>query len=297
MTARACLIANPTAGRGLGARLLPRVAQAFAVQGISDVRLTTAPGDEARQVRAALDAGCETIAVLGGDGTWSKAAAELAQLGSPARLALLSAGTGNDFVKNLPEPSHDPEAMARLVADQGVERRIDMAAVDDEWFLNVAGFAFDVAVLQRTLRMRWLAGAAVYAAAALRELLAYPGLEVRIDGDRASSRYLLLAFANGAHFGGAFHVAPGARVDDGLLDAIAISDVGVLARVGLLARAALGTHLSHPRVTARRATGFTLRFAAAPVYEADGELRRAAAAEVRVESRPGVLRVVAARGG
>ncbi|MHB2035085.1 MAG: diacylglycerol/lipid kinase family protein [Gemmatimonadaceae bacterium] len=297
MTTRACLIANPTAGRGRGARLLPRVAQAFAACGITDVRLTTAPGDEARQVRAALDAGCETIAVLGGDGTWSKAAAELARRGSPARLALLSAGTGNDFVKNLPDPSHDPEAMARLVAGDGVERRIDMAAVDDRWFLNVAGFAFDVAVLERTQRMRWLGGSAVYAAAALRELFGYSGLEVRLDGELAPSRYLLLAFANGAHFGGAFHVAPGARVDDGLLDAIAIPDVGVLARPALLARAARGTHLDHPRVTARRAAAFTLHFAAPPLYEADGELQRAASTDVRVESRPGVLRVLAAREG
>lgn len=296
MTTRACLIANPAAGRGRGARLLPVAAAAFAAQGITDVRLTVAPGDEARQVRAALDAGCDTIAVLGGDGTWSKAAAELARLGAPARLALLAAGTGNDFVKNLPEPSRNPEAMARLVAGDADERRIDMAAVDGQLFLNVAGFAFDVAVLARTERMRWLSGTAVYAAAAVQELFAYAGLEVAIDG-AAPSRFLLLAFANGAHFGGAFHVAPGARIDDGLLDAIAIPDIGRLGRPGLLARAARGTHLRHPRVTARRAAAFTLRFAGPPVYEADGELRRAASAEVRVESRPGALRVLVPRGG
>ncbi len=286
---------NPAAGRGRGAKLLPKVARAFAAHGITDVRTTTAPGDEARQVRAAVDDGVQTIAVLGGDGTWSKAAAELARLGAPARLALLAAGTGNDFVKNLPEPSDDAEAMARLVAGEGEERLVDMAAVDDQWFLNVAGFAFDVAVLLRTERISWLGGTALYAAAALRELLAYRGLRVSVDGG-APDRYLLLAFANGAHFGGAFHVAPDARIDDGMLDAIAIPDIGRAGRPGLLARAARGTHLRHPRVTSRRAPAFTLRFDAPPVYEADGELRRAAAAEVRVESRPGALRVVVPRG-
>lgn len=134
-----CLIANPAAGHGRGTKLLPRVTQAFASQGVTDVRLTTAPGDETRQVRTALDDGCDIIVVLGGDGTWSKAAAELARLGSPARLALLAAGTGNDFIKNLREPARDPEAMARLVAGPNDERRIDMAAVDDQLFLNVAG--------------------------------------------------------------------------------------------------------------------------------------------------------------
>ncbi|HVA57971.1 MAG TPA: diacylglycerol kinase family protein [Gemmatimonadaceae bacterium] len=292
MTRRACLIVNPVAGRGRGARLLPHVAQAFAARGITDIRPTVAPGDEVRQVRAALDDGCDTIAVLGGDGTWSKAAAELVRHGCPARLALISAGTGNDFVKNLPEPSGAIEAMARLVAGDAEERRVDMATVDGELFLNVAGFAFDVAVLARTQRTRWLAGAALYAVAALQELFAYRGLEVAIDDAPYPSRYLLLAFANGAHFGGMFHVAPGARIDDGMLDAIAIADVGALGRPALLARAARGTHLSHPRVSARRAATFSLRFAAPPLYEADGELRRATSTHVRVESRPGVLRVL-----
>jgi diacylglycerol kinase (ATP) len=292
---RACLIANPAAGRGRGARLIPRATQAFAAHGITDVRLTASPGDEARQVRDALDAGCDTIAVLGGDGTWSKCAAEMARLGAPGRLALVAAGTGNDFVKNLPEPSRDIDAMARLVAGPNAERRIDMAAVDDQWFLNVAGFAFDVAVLERVERMKGWGGTAAYAAAAVRELLGYRGLDVAVDG-AGPERLLLLAFANGAHFGGAFHVAPGARIDDGMLDAITIPDLGRAARPGLLARAARGTHLAHPLVSSRRAVTFTLRFAAPPVYEVDGELRRAARAEVRVESRPGVLRVLVPQG-
>lgn len=292
--ASACLLINPAAGRGRGARLAPAAIRAFAAHGIADVRTTTAPGDEARLVAAAVHDGVETIAVLGGDGTWSKAAAALARLGAPARLALLAAGTGNDFLKNLPGPGHDAAAMARLVAGDGVERRIDMAAVDDDWFLNVAGFAFDVAVLLRTERISWLGGPALYAAAAVRELLAYEGLTVSVDGAPAA-RLLLLAFANGAHFGGAFHIAPGARVDDGMLDAIAIADLGRAGRPALLARAARGAHLRHPRVAARRASAFTLRFDRPPVYEADGELRRAAGSEVRVQSRPGALRVVVPR--
>jgi diacylglycerol kinase (ATP) len=298
VTTRACLIANPAAGRGLGARLLPAVADAFARHGVTDVRLTVAPGDEVRQVRAALEAGCGTIAVLGGDGTWSKAAAELARAGAPARLAFVAAGTGNDFVKNLPEPSCDAEAMARLVAgDAGGEAdewRIDMAAVNGEFFLNVAGFAFDVAVLARVERTRWLGGNAVYAYAALRELLFYAGLDAALDGG-PPQRHLLLAFANGAHFGGTFHVAPGARIDDGLLDAVMIPDIGRIARPGLLARAARGTHVRHSRVGVRRAAAFSLEFAEPPLYEADGELRRASSREVRVESRPGALRVLVPR--
>jgi diacylglycerol kinase (ATP) len=289
------VIANPAAGRGRGARLLPRVRAAFAAHGITDVRVTAAAGDERHLVHAALNDGCDTIAVLGGDGTWSKAASALARSGASARIAFLSAGTGNDFVKNLSAPAADAPGMARLVAGEGVERRIDMARVDDHWFLNVAGFAFDVAVLQRAQRMTWARGSAVYTLAALREIVAYAGLDVRLDAAANPRRHLLLAFANGAHFGGAFHVAPGARVDDGMLDAIAITDAPPLARLALLTRAALGRHLSHAMVTATRASRFTLTFAAPPVFEADGELRRAASDTVVVESCPAVLTALVSR--
>jgi diacylglycerol kinase (ATP) len=289
---RACLIVNPAAGRGRGARILSRVQAAFAKCSITDVRLTASAGDEARLVHDALGDGCETIAVLGGDGTWSKAASALARSGASARIAFLSAGTGNDFVKNLPAPSADPGAMARLVAGEGIERRIDMARVDDYWFLNVAGFAFDVAVIERAQRMTWVSGSTLYALAALRELSAYPGIDARVNSATATTRHLLLALANGAHFGGAFHVAPGARVDDGMLDAIAITDAPLLARIGLLARAARGTHLSHPLVSATRAHRFTLTFAVPPVFDADGELRRAASSTVVVESCPAALSVL-----
>ena len=288
---RITLIANPAAGRGRGARMIPDVARAFAARGVDDVRLTVAPGDEARQVRSALDAGCETIVVLGGDGTWSKAAATLAELGAPARLALLAAGTGNDFVKNLPEPSRDAQAMAQLVTTEFAEQRIDMAAVNGELFLNVAGFAFDVAVLRRVERLRGVGGSAAYVLAALLELLSYRGLAVA-RGEARFRRTLLLAFANGAHFGGAFHVAPGARIDDGALDAIEIPDVPRPLRPGLLLRAARGTHLAHPYVSGERAPSFALRFLEPPVYEADGELRLASSTDVTVECRPGVLRMV-----
>jgi diacylglycerol kinase (ATP) len=286
---RACLIVNPAAGRGRGARILPRVRAAFAQCGITDVRLTASAGDEGRLVQNALGDGCDTIAVLGGDGTWSKAASAVARSGAAARVAFLCAGTGNDFVKNLSAPAGNPVAMARLAAGDGIERRIDMARVDDYWFLNVAGFAFDVAVIERAQRMTWASGSTLYALAALRELTAYPGLDVRVNSASNSTRHLLLALANGTHFGGAFHIAPGALVDDGMLDAIAIVDAPPLARIGLLARAACGTHLSHPLVSATRAPRFTLTFAVPPLFEADGELRRAASSTVVVESCPAAL--------
>lgn len=292
------LIANPASGRGRGARLIPRARDAFLRQGMTDLRVTARAGDEARLVFDALHDGADLIAVLGGDGTWGKCAAAVAASGSAASMAFLHGGTGNDFAKNLPAPARDFTAMARLCAGAHDEWRVDMGRVEsdghDDFFLNVAGFGFDVAVLEETMRGGVLTGYAVYIAAALRNLLGYPGLDVRIEelGEQVR-RAMMLVFSNGLNFGGAFRIAPDAKVDDGLLDLIEIGDIRGFARVPLFVRALRGAHLAHAGVTAARGEAFHLKFAGPPDYECDGEFRRAGSAAVRVSCARGVLRVVA----
>jgi diacylglycerol kinase (ATP) len=311
---RVRVIVNPAAGRGRGARALGAIRTAFATHGYTDLVTTARAGDEARLVHECLDDGVATIVVAGGDGTWSKCAVALARAGSLARMGFLAAGTGNDFAKNLRAPAGDPRAMARLVASGGVlERRVDMGRVDDEWFLNVAGFGFDVAVLRATSAkpVPLLRGPALYVVTAIGQLIRCKGIRCEVrsgasSGAGSGAGYgepssmqsrLLLVFSNGAHFGGAFHIAPGATVDDGALDAILVEDAeaGVTSaarRAMLLARALRGTHLQDPHVEHRRDARFDLRFEEAPWFEVDGELRRAKAESVEVALIPGVLRVL-----
>jgi diacylglycerol kinase (ATP) len=290
--ARVRILYNPASGRGNGARAIASIRAAFARCGFTDIRGTTHAGDESRLVAAAIADGVETIVVAGGDGTWSNCAVPLARAGSPARMALLAAGTGNDFAKNLGLDPRDARALAERLADGGVqERRVDLGRVDDTWFLNVAGFGFDVAVLQASMRYRRLRGPAVYVASAVQEIFGYPGLSIAVEGG-AARPHLLAVFSNGEHFGGSFHIAPGARIDDGALDAILIADVPRLARLPLLARALVGRHLASRHVTHERIASRRLTFGEAPWFEADGELRRAAGTTVEVASVPAALRVV-----
>lgn len=270
---------------------------AFAAEGITDLRATQAAGDEARLVQEAIADGVQTIVVAGGDGTWGKAATALGRAGSPARMAFVAAGTGNDFAKNLRAPARDVAAMARLVARGGEERRVDLGRVNDTWFANVAGFGFDVAVLHATRRMPALRGPLVYVAAAVGELFHYDGLDARlggIDGEDPErwARRLMVIFANGREFGGTFPIAPGAAVDDGALDVLVFEESSRPGRVPLLLRALRGTHASHPRVRRVSGSRFSLECREPPFYELDGDLHRAPSASVEIAVEPGALRVV-----
>ena len=291
---RVCVIVNPAAGRGRGGRALPGVRAAFAAVGITDIRQSTEREGEATVADRAIAEGCDTLVAVGGDGTWSNVANAILRSGADCRLALIAAGTGNDFAKTAGAPAHDAAATARLVV-AGVDRRVDVGRIEDRWFLNIVGFGFDVSVLESVAGITWLKGDALYAYAALRQLGSYVGTEIAIDSaarTRASAAHLMLVIANARHFGGTFRIAPHASITDGLLDAVAIGDASPFRRLQLFGAVIRGTHAAMPEVHIEPSRAFTLRFPTAPAYETDGEYRRAASTTIEVACVPNGLRLV-----
>jgi diacylglycerol kinase (ATP) len=284
------IIANPAAGRGRARRLLPAARAAFARLGRVEVRETREPGDEARLAREALNDGAETIVALGGDGTWSGVAAVMVAARTDCILAPLAGGTGNDLAKSLAIPASDFVAVAALVA-RGATRRIDVGYVDDRCFVNAAGFGFDAAVLEAAAGRVWPRGNALYLACAMEQLFSYGGITASIGGGPMRT-HLLLVIANGARFGGSFHIAPEASVSDSMLDVVAILDATPVRRMLLLAAATRGAHIRLPEAFTFQERETLIRFTVPPVFEADGELHRAASPEVRVRCVPGALRVI-----
>lgn len=298
MTADVCVIVNPASGRGRGAKAAAGVRRAFAAVGVTDIRTTTARGDERTVALRAIEEGATTIVAVGGDGTWGNVANAILGSGADVRLALLAAGTGNDFAKTLGAPASDFNATARLVAD-GPDMRVDVGRIEGRYFLNVTGFGFDIAVLEDVENIRWLKGDAVYLYSALRQLFGYPGISIDIasaaGGNGAAhgpAEHLMLIIANGKNFGGSFHIAPHASVTDGRLDAIAIAVAPPLRRMRIFGAATRGTHVTQPEVRTEQAAGFTLSFPTPPAYETDGEYNRASSATLEVCCVPRALRVV-----
>jgi diacylglycerol kinase (ATP) len=290
------LLVNPAAGQGRAAAHANEVERALGAY-LPVRRVETARGgDERRLAREAVERGATMLAVVGGDGSVHHAAHGLLDVGAPIPLAIFSAGTGNDFVKTLGIPSHDIGAMAARVA-RGHQRTVDVGYIDDVPFVNAAGFGFDVEVLQRMRTRPFLSGTAAYVWAALAALLQYGGFRAALStgttAERtATQRRLMTVVANGNWFGGAFHIAPDALLDDGALDVIDIGDVPSLARLPLFARATRGTHVGSRHVAVQRGAAFTLEFGEPPLYEADGELMQAIGPVVSVRIKPRALTVI-----
>ena len=299
MKSDVCVIVNPASGRGRGAKAEAGVRRAFASVGVTDIRTTSAKGDERTVALRAIEEGVGTIVAVGGDGTWGNVANAILNSGADVRLGLLAAGTGNDFAKTLGAPANDFAATARLVAE-GSEKVVDVGRVEGRYFLNVTGFGFDIAVLEDIETIRWLKGDAVYLYSALRQLFGYDGIDIDVASAalaRGAVKHLMLIIANGKNFGGSFRIAPDASVTDGRLDAIAIAVAPPFRRVRLFGAATKGTHVAHPEVHTEQAPGFTLSFPSPPAYETDGEYNRASSARLEVSCVPRALKVVVPANG
>ena len=105
---RPLMIINNAAAKAR--RAWPIVRQHLDAAGLTfDFYETTRPGDATIRTRKALKDGVKTVAAIGGDGTLSEAAEGFfefnkrleevpTQINSEARLAILPAGTGDDFL-------------------------------------------------------------------------------------------------------------------------------------------------------------------------------------------------------
>jgi diacylglycerol kinase (ATP) len=291
------VIVNPAAGRGRVGAKLSSVRSAFAAYGVTKFCETSASGDEDRVAARALGEGATTIVAVGGDGTCGRIANAILHSRGQCSLAVLPAGTGNDFAKTLGVSRYTPEQVAALT-QRGDATSIDVGLADGHYFLNSCGFGFDSAVLEASNHVRFLKGDAVYIYSALRKLFTYRGARVRTRGIAgvADEAMLMATVSNGRFLGGAFRIAPTASVLDGRLDVCFFRDVGLIERARLFAGAMRGTHLGMRAVSSAKIESLALTFATNPAIEMDGELRKAESRTVEVRCVPSALSVLAAPG-
>lgn len=210
------LIANTRAGNGSRGTAFWRDRLVRAGIGTLQVRDLA---DDTWEAELAAD---DIVLVAGGDGSVNRAAR--ACLAREAILGVLPSGTANDFARNLDLPE-DPDALCAMIARAPVAR-LDVGWIDDRLFLNAVHVGLGtLPASEASPRLkRWL-GRFSYAAMLpqLRRLGLMRGFKAVIDadGERIEERWLSLAIASGAFFGGGSQV-PGASPRDGRLTLIAV---------------------------------------------------------------------------
>jgi len=296
------LIANPTSGRGRGARFAREFAARLAQRGVRvDTALTEAPMHAASLARDALRAGYRHVAALGGDGTANEVVNGLASQDEVAladvSIGMVPVGTGNDWARSLALPRRPADLAGLLAAGRTIEcdlGRIEYSiggARAQRWFVNVAGAGFDAFVIRRLgsrKPSRW-----AYLVELLRSARHFdaPAITVGGDGVDATRRALVVFAGLGRYCGGGMQVAPQARIDDGRLDVTLVSDMTGVQLLRELPRLFNGTVPESAFVDCWSTPSLRIDADAPTGVEADGELLGELPA--RIETLPRRLRVVA----
>jgi diacylglycerol kinase (ATP) len=112
---------------------------------------------------------------------------------------------------------------------------------------------------------------------------------VDVDGDVTSGLVEDVLVGNTEYHNGGMRLCPGARPDDGLLDALVLGDVTKRDLLATLPKLYRGTYLPHPKATLRRGRRIAVTAATPLPIELDGEQSGTTPAVFEVV--PGALRV------
>lgn len=270
------VVVNPHAGGGRGGRVLETALPLLRERGLAASVRVCRDGLEPRvRAQEAAETGADLVIALGGDGHAAAVAGGL--IGTATSLAVLPAGSANDYARAIGMPIGDPRAAVEAIAD-GRQARVDVVRVAMDGgvrhFLNVGGTGFDAAVVQRVERIPMLRGGGRYALAVLRELMTFrpADLAVCVDGVTRDTSAMMVAVANGSTYGGGMRVAPDARLDSGTLD---VCVVGRISRLGFVRAFPLvyrGRHVGHRAVTMLRGREVSIDGDARLGVTGDGDL-------------------------
>lgn len=145
------VIYNPQAGRKTAQKQLERIIGKLLLEGIArtvDVTASTHRGN-ARETAAALSPGAyHLVLACGGDGTINEVVNGLMESRCGIPLAILAAGTSNDFAYSMHLPDGADEFCDMVRA--GYYRAIDVGRANKQYFINVAAFGMFTEVSHKT---------------------------------------------------------------------------------------------------------------------------------------------------
>lgn len=296
------VIVNPVAGAGRTARLWPQIMDLFRGHGLRfEHDITEAPGHAIELAREAVANGYDMVVSVGGDGTINEIVNGLYAAGNihDALLGIVSTGTGSDYIRTIGAPRRYEEACRcfleprKLTVDLGVVEYSSNGQKVERLFVNFAGMGLDAEIVRRTTQQfKALGSLLAYLLGAITTILVYRNKDITlvVDGEEMEKRVCTVVMNNGRYGGGGMFTAPHASIDDGYFDVMMVGDINKPDLLCSLPRIYRGTHLTHPKVTMKKAREIEIRSAQPMQLQADGELLGQVPARFRI--LPSVLKVI-----
>ena len=225
MERRVLILYNPKAGKGRIRRKMDAVEEVFFTAGYTPVPKMLRFGENPFD---GLDGEYELVVICGGDGTINYVINAMKARGLDYLLAIIPAGTANDFAGAVGMHSNPVKAARQIV--EGQQDRVDCGRVNGLYFINIFSFGMFTTTSQHTPEhLKQHIGKAAYIIEGSKELhnREYIPLHIVHDGGEMDINSVITLIFNG-ETAGRFPLARNASIRDGLLDFVALRKCGNL---------------------------------------------------------------------
>lgn len=251
---KARLIYNPTSGKELMKDNIADILDILEGFGYETSAFSTTPEEKSAQNeahRAAL-AGFDLIIAAGGDGTINEVVNGIAPLKKRPKMAIIPAGTTNDFARALKIPRNNPIAAARVIGKKQTLKMDIGKKNDDTYFMNIAaGGTLTELTYSVPSQLKTVFGYLAYLTKGAELLPQIKMVPVRMTHDNGvfegEISMFFAALTNSV--GGFEQIAPDAKLDDGLFTLIMVKTANLFELVHLIGLVVNGgKHLEDDRV-------------------------------------------------
>lgn len=269
------VIYNPSSGRQVIQRRIDDICKILLDNGYIVGKFATREKNDAmNETIKCCKEDWDIIVACGGDGTVNEVATGIILGGRKIPVAILAAGTVNDFANYLGIPKGSKEFCDMIMNENIID--VDLGKWGDKYFVNVAagGFLTNVAHQVPTESKNAL-GRMAYYLEGLKEIpkQMYSGIDVKITSQEYSSEEEIFLFlvSNSSSIGGFKMLAPKAQVEDGLLDCVIIRKSEIQDVLSIFINVLTGDHVNHPNVEYFKTKKITIESNEQVQVDIDGE--------------------------
>lgn len=253
-------IINAIAGRGRYKKILPNIEKICKERNIEyEIRYISEEKDGS-QIALEYKDEENVIYVVGGDGTITRTLAGI--VGTKNKLGVIPSGSGNDTYRTI-----------KMLPDK--ETKIDLAKINDTYFINVACTGVDAEVANNLdkLKETKIPTSQLYNASIVYTFVKFKHKRMKLHTSikDIDSKYTILSICNGAYYGGGFNIAPKAELTDGLLDIYYAEKMSKIKMIPLLLKMKRGKHEGKRKIHKFRTNHVEIDFEEEITFNVDGE--------------------------
>lgn len=248
-------VINPNAGKGINvSAVTEEIKQVMeSREDTWEIKVTHQCGEAIRFAEEAANQAAETeepvrIYAMGGDGTLNEIVNGAA--GCPfVEIACCPMGSGNDFVKAFGKDTWMFRDLKALI--EGQSHSLDLIDCNGRLSINICSIGFDARIgMEQAVykKLPLVTGKGAYIISAVSNIIKgiHRPYRLEVDGRQMEGDYTLIAACNGQWYGGSFHPAPDAVMDDGLLDFLVVEGVSRFTLASLIGKYANGRGKDYP---------------------------------------------------